>query len=101
MGDTTNSSIREVVATTPSTWALSPTPSGITVNQGSGAQVTFIPPVSGACPSPYIGPGTTGTIRAAPYVTATLSYNSGTSTYTLTDHPLCRVHLQLHRPADR
>jgi RHS repeat-associated protein len=87
VGDTTNSSIREMVATSPSTWALSPTPSGITVNQGSGAQVTFIPPVSGACPSPYIGPGTTGTYCAAPYVTATLSYNSGTSTYTLVDHP--------------
>ena len=51
-------------------------PSGITVNQASGAEVTFIPPVSGACPAPYVGPGTAGTYCAPPYVTATLSYNA-------------------------
>jgi RHS repeat-associated protein len=88
ISDTTNNPVREVIANAPATtWPLSPTPSAITVNQGNGAQVTFIPPVSGACPSPYVGPGTTGTYCAPPYVTATLSYNSGTSTYTLTDHP--------------
>jgi len=87
IADTTNNEVREVTATSPATWALSPTPSAVTVNQPSGAEVTFIPPVSGACPSPYVGPGTTGTYCAQPYVTATLTYSSGTSTYTLTDHP--------------
>ena len=88
IADSSNNVMREAVATSPSVWGtLTPTPSAITVNQGNGAEVTFIPPVSGACPSPYVGPGTTGTYCAQPYVTATLTYNSGTSTYTLVDHP--------------
>src|SRR6202790_1381280 len=81
------STLRTVVAALPTAVPLSPTPSGVTVNQGDGAQVTFIPPVSGACPSPYIGPGTSGTYCAPPYVTATLTYNSTAHTYTSTTPP--------------
>jgi RHS repeat-associated protein len=87
ISDYSNNKLREVVASAPSAFPSSPTPSGITVNQGDGAQVTFIPPVSGSCPSPYVGPGTTGTYCAPPYVTATLTYNSSTSTYTFITHP--------------
>jgi RHS repeat-associated protein len=59
----------------------------VTVTQPDGAQVSFYPPVGGACQSPYQGPGTSGTYCALPDVTATLTYNSGSSTYTFTTHP--------------
>jgi RHS repeat-associated protein len=64
-----------------------PTSGEITVNQGNGSQALFVPPVSGTCPDPYAGPGTSGTYCALPEVTATLTYNSSTSTYTLVTHP--------------
>lgn len=59
----------------------------VTVTQGDGAQVSFYPPVSGACQAPYAGPGTTGTYCALPDVTASLTYNSSTSKYTFVTHP--------------
>jgi RHS repeat-associated protein len=59
----------------------------VTVTQDDGAQVNFYPPVSGACSAPYVGPGTTGTYCARPDVTASLTYNSGTSKYTFVTHP--------------
>jgi hypothetical protein len=40
----------------------------ITLNQDNGSQELFVPPVSSACPSPYVGPGTTGTYCALPSV---------------------------------
>jgi hypothetical protein len=57
----------------------------VTVTQANGAQVTFYPPVSGACQAPYVGPGSAGTYCALPEVTASLTYSSGT--YTFTTHP--------------
>ena len=47
----------------------------------------LVAPTSGACPSPLVGPGTSGTYCAPPYVTATLTYDSVTSTYTFITHP--------------
>lgn len=59
----------------------------VMVHQESGAEVQFVPPVDGACPAGTNGPGTTGTYCAAPYVTATLTYDSDTQTYTFVTHP--------------
>jgi RHS repeat-associated protein len=55
----------------------------VTFNQANGAQALFVPPVSGSCPSPYVGPGTSDTYCALPRVFGSLTYNAGPSTYTL------------------
>ena len=62
-------------------------PDAVTVHEESGAEVTFQQPVNGACPTGTNGPGTAGTYCAAPYVTATLTYDSSSETYTFTTHP--------------
>jgi RHS repeat-associated protein len=67
--------------------SLSASSSVVTVTQGDGAQVNFYTPVSGSCHDPYVGPGTSGTFCALPEVTATLSYDSGSSTYKFVTHP--------------
>jgi YD repeat-containing protein len=59
----------------------------ITFDQANGAEALFVPPSGGSCSSPYVGPGSTGTYCALPRVLATLTYNSGSSTYTLVEHP--------------
>lgn len=59
----------------------------VTVHEPTGAEVQFVPPVSGACPAGTDGPGTAGTYCEAPYVTARLTYDSGTQTYTCITHP--------------
>jgi RHS repeat-associated protein len=64
-----------------------PSTGDVTVNQGNGSQAVFVPPVSSACPAPYVGPGTSGTYCALPDVTATLTYSSSSSTYTFIIHP--------------
>jgi RHS repeat-associated protein len=84
--DKGNNKLREVTASTASTWPLTPAPS-VTVNQGDGAQVTFVPPVGGSCTSPDIGPGSTGTYCAPPYVSATLTYNSTANLFGFITHP--------------
>ncbi len=66
---------------------LSSLPDAITVNQDDGAQATFYAPVSGSCVSPYVGPGTTGTYCTLPVVTASLTYDSSSNTYTFITHP--------------
>ena len=68
-------------------WSFGPSLniSSLTVTQSSGAQVSFVAPISGACPSPYVGPGTSGTYCALPYVTATLTLSG--STYVFTTRP--------------
>ena len=76
-----------MTATSATAFPVYPTPGGITVTQANGAQVTFYPPVSGSCVSPLVGPGSSGTYCAMPDVTASLTYNSSTSKYTLTTHP--------------
>jgi RHS repeat-associated protein len=59
----------------------------VTLNQANGAQALFVPPVSGSCQTPYVGPGTSGTYCTLPRVLGSLTYNSGSSTYTLIEHP--------------
>jgi RHS repeat-associated protein len=73
-------------------WAASLSVSGgvVTVNQGNGADVVFSPPISGSCVAPYVGPGTAGTYCALPDVTASLTYDSSSSTYTFITHPYTR-----------
>jgi RHS repeat-associated protein len=68
-------------------WSFTPTlnPSTLTVTQASGAQVSFAAPSGGSCTAPDVGPGTSGTYCALPYVTASLT--SSGSTYTFTTHP--------------
>ena len=68
-------------------WSVTPSfnPSTLTVTQPSGAQVSFAAPSGGACTSPDVGAGTSGTYCALPYVTASLT--SSGSTYTFTTHP--------------
>ena len=64
-----------------------PTSGDITFDQANGAEALFVPPSGGSCPSPYVGPGSSGTYCALPRVLASLTYNSGSSTYTLVEHP--------------
>ena len=68
-------------------WSVTPSfnTSTLTVTQASGAQVTFAAPSGGSCTAPDVGPGTSGTYCALPYVTASLT--STGSTYTFTTHP--------------
>jgi len=55
----------------------------VTFQQANGSEALFVPPVSGSCVSPYVGPGTSNTFCALPQVLGSLTYNSGSSTYTL------------------
>jgi RHS repeat-associated protein len=70
-------------------WAMSLAASGnsATIVQAGGATVDFVAPVSGACVAPYVGPGTAGSYCALPGVTASLSFDSASSTYTFITHP--------------
>jgi RHS repeat-associated protein len=67
-----------------------PNTGDVTVNEPNGATVTYQSPSGGACTPPDIGPGTAGTYCAPAYVTATLTYDSGSSTYTFITHPYHR-----------
>ncbi len=62
-------------------------PAAVTVNEASGAEVQFVAPVSGSCPTGTTGPGTTGTYCENPYITARLTYDSSSNTYTFITHP--------------
>jgi RHS repeat-associated protein len=59
----------------------------ITLTEANGVEALFTSPSGGSCTSPYVGPGTSGTYCALPRVNASLTYNSGSSTYTLLSHP--------------
>ncbi len=59
----------------------------ITFTQANGSEALFVPPVSSACQAPYVGPGSSGTYCTLPRVLGSLTYNSGSSTYTLVEHP--------------
>jgi RHS repeat-associated protein len=59
----------------------------ITVNEADGSQVQFTPPVDGACVEPDVGSGDAGTYCVLPDVTASLTYDSATSTYMFITHP--------------
>ena len=87
IADRTNNEVREITAASTSTFAVYPTPGAVTITQADGAQVTFYPPVSSACVAPFVGSGASGTYCALMDVTASLTYNSGSSTYTFITHP--------------
>jgi YD repeat-containing protein len=59
----------------------------VTLTQANGSEALFVPPVSGSCQAPYTGPGSSGTYCKLPRVLGSLTYNSGSSTYTLVEHP--------------
>jgi len=59
----------------------------VTITQADGAQVTFKAPSGGACASPYVGSGASGTYCALPDTTASLTYNSTSGVYTFITHP--------------
>jgi YD repeat-containing protein len=83
--DQANNMIREVFATTGPTFPVAPAASGVTVTQGNGSQVTFYPKSGGACTSPYVPAG--GYCALPQNVAATLTYSSGSNTYTYTPAP--------------
>ena len=66
--------------------SLSASSGTVTINQANGAVVAFKAPSGGACSSPYVGSGATGTYCALPDVTASLTYNSSNTTYTFITH---------------
>jgi RHS repeat-associated protein len=78
--DNGNNRIREVTATASTALPHSPVPTGITVNQVGGSQVTFYPQSGGSCTAPYVKAG--GYCTLPQYAAATLSYNSASQTYT-------------------
>ncbi|MBU6495247.1 MAG: hypothetical protein KGR42_02355 [Acidobacteria bacterium] len=59
----------------------------VTLVQPNGSEALFVSPVSGTCPSPYVGSGASGTYCTLASTLGTLSYNSTTSTYTLLEYP--------------
>jgi trimeric autotransporter adhesin len=64
-----------------------PSSGDVTVEQANGSEANFVPPSDGSCPPPDVGPGTSGTYCAFPDVIASLTYDSGTDTYTFVTHP--------------
>jgi RHS repeat-associated protein len=85
--DQTNNTVREVVATPVSRFPLAPAAGGITITQDNGSQVTFYPQSGGSCTAPYVPAGTSGYCALPQDTAATLSYSSGTNTYTYTPAP--------------
>lgn len=59
--------------------SLYPAPGGITINQPSGAQITFYPQVAGTCTAPYQVAG--GYCALPVFSAASLTFNSGNDTY--------------------
>ena len=87
--DTNNNRLREVVATAASPFSLSPPPAAfqVTVSEETGADITFYPKVSGSCTAaPYLV--VLGGYCALPQdVGASLTYNSGSNTYSFSASP--------------
>lgn len=86
--DATDSSIREVFASTSQLLAVSPAGTGITVNQSDGSQVSFYPQSSGgSCAAPYVAAGGSGYCALPQDVDAGLTHNSPAGTYTYAPIP--------------
>jgi RHS repeat-associated protein len=75
----------EVVSATTSPFTVNPAPTGITVTQSDGSQVTFYPQSGGSCTAPYVAAGSYCTLPQN--VGVTLSYSSGTATWTYSPDP--------------
>jgi RHS repeat-associated protein len=87
--DAYNNRLREVAATATSPFSFSPTPANlpVTVNESTGAEVSFYPQVAGSCPTlPYVV--VAGGYCALPQdLTASLTYNSANGTYGFSTDP--------------
>jgi RHS repeat-associated protein len=81
-----DNSVQEVTATATLPFSLYPTTpsSAVTVNQSTGAEITFYPQVGGSCTAPYV---VAGGYCALPQDVATLTYNSGSNTYSFATDP--------------
>ncbi len=80
--DTDNAVLREVFASTTQIFSVTPEPTGVTITQGDGSQITFQPKLSsGDCPSGYdIYPGS-GVCTLAQNVGAALNQVPSTHDY--------------------
>jgi RHS repeat-associated protein len=87
IADTNNGRLREATTSASSLYLMNPTPSGITINQGTGSEVTFFPQSSGNCT--YLGNGyqTAGSYCTLQSDLATLSYNATSKTYAFIPTP--------------
>jgi RHS repeat-associated protein len=81
----TNDRLREVAATSAGLFPEYPAPGGVTITQPGGAQVTFYPQSGGNCTAPYVKAG--GYCALPQDISATLTYNSGSQTYTFSPAP--------------
>ncbi len=82
--DSDNNVVREVAATS-SPFAVSPASGEVTVNESTGAEVSFYPQVAGSCTSPYVVAG--GYCALPQYFTDSLTYNSASGTYAFYPYP--------------
>ena len=82
--DELNNVIREVDAGT-SLFPVSPAAGEVTVNEPSGAEITFYPEVAGSCTAPYVVAG--GYCALPQYFTDSLTYNSASGTYAFSPYP--------------
>ena len=82
--DEINNVIREVSAGA-SPFTMSPVPGAVTVNESTGAKITFYPQVAGSCTSPLVVAG--GYCALPEDLTAALTYNSTTHTYSFSSDP--------------
>jgi RHS repeat-associated protein len=87
VADPGNDRVRAVIVGTKATLPLDPAPASATVKQANGAEVTFMPPVAGSCVAPYVGSGAAGTYCASAEVTASLTYDNASGTYSFVTHP--------------
>jgi RHS repeat-associated protein len=84
--DLDSSSILEATATSSPAFPVYPIGGNITITQPGGAQVTFYPEVSDACPSPEVGAGEYCVLPA--FQGATLTSSTANDTYTFSPTPV-------------
>ena len=84
LSDAPHGVVREVAGAS-ALFPISPASGEVTVNEPTGAEITFYPEVAGGCTSPYV---VAGSYCALPqYFTAALTYNSGNGTYAFSPYP--------------
>jgi YD repeat-containing protein len=90
VSDQANNTLRLLASATAKTLPLSPNAGAVSVALGTGSEVLFVPPSGGACVAPNVGTGASGTYCNSPDVTASLTYDSASSTYTFITHPYAK-----------
>ena len=84
--DSNGYELREVTATTTTTFGLAPQAGAVTITQPGGSQITFTPQnTDGTCTAPYVTAG--GYCTLPQNVSATLTYSTSTSAYTYSPAP--------------